>query len=188
MRMIIPTLALTFLLTACGSVATNEPPPEPTATPTPPAPTATPTPEPPTPTATPSATATPTPTASPTEAPATATPQLAATSQPALPTRPLPTRLPLPATTPPVTGEVPADLLDRIIADVMQRSGAAREEVRIVRDEAVTWSDGSLGCPQPGMSYLQVLIDGYWVIAQVGDTPYDYRVDGSGQFRLCEGN
>jgi hypothetical protein len=84
-----------------------------------------------------------------------------------------------------VTGEVPADLLDRIIADVLQRTGAQQDAVTVVRAEAVTWPDGSLGCPQPGMAYLQVLIEGYWVVLQVGDAQYDYRVDDRGRFSLC---
>lgn len=108
----------------------------------------------------------------------------AQTPQPTPPTRPLPTRIaatPAPA----VTGEAPAELLARILADVVQRSGATRQEVVIVRDEAVVWPDGSLGCPEPGMAYLQVQTDGYRVIAQVGDTRYDYRVDADGRFWLC---
>jgi hypothetical protein len=100
------------------------------------------------------------------------------------PSRPLPSRIPDPA--PAVTGEAPMELLERIIDDVVQRSGAPRQDIVIVRDEAVVWNDGSLGCPVPGEMYLQVLIDGYWVIAQVGETSYDYRVDANGQFRLCE--
>ena len=87
----------------------------------------------------------------------------------------------------PVTGEAPASLLEDIRADLAQRSGADREDMLVIRDQAVTWSDGSLGCPQPGMMYTQALVPGYWVVLQVGDQEYDYRAAESGHFMLCEG-
>lgn len=104
------------------------------------------------------------------------------------PTPPTPLRLPalVPPTPLPITGEANPLVLDRIIADAMQRTGAGREAVVILRDEAVTWPDGSLGCPQPGMAYPQVLIDGLWVVLRIGDTEYDYRADDRGRFILCE--
>jgi hypothetical protein len=87
----------------------------------------------------------------------------------------------------PVTGEAPASLLEDIRADLAQRSGANQEDMLVIRDQAVTWSDGSLGCPQPGMMYTQALVPGYWVVLQVGDQEYDYRASERGHFVLCEG-
>jgi hypothetical protein len=113
---------------------------------------------------------------------------------PTLPVRKLPTvRAPeLIQITPsdpgqPVTGETPASLLEDILADVVERTGAARQEIDIIRDQAVTWSDGSLGCPQPGVFYTQALVPGYWVVLQVGGDEYDYRASERGFFVLCEG-
>jgi hypothetical protein len=88
---------------------------------------------------------------------------------------------------PPVSGEAPASLLEDIRADLAQRSGADREEMVVIRDQAVTWSDGSLGCPQPGVFYTQALVPGYWVVLQVGEVEYDYRASERGYFVLCEG-
>jgi len=86
----------------------------------------------------------------------------------------------------PVTGEVPASLLEDIRADLAQRSGVTQEAILVIRDQAVTWSDGSLGCPQPGVFYIQALVPGYWVVLQVGEKQYDYRASESGNFFLCE--
>jgi hypothetical protein len=88
---------------------------------------------------------------------------------------------------PPVTGETPANLLEDILADVVERTGAARQEIEIIRDQAVTWSDGSLGCPLPGVLYTQALVPGYWVVLQVRGEEYDYRASERGFFVLCEG-
>jgi hypothetical protein len=47
------------------------------------------------------------------------------------------------------------------------------------------WPDGSLGCPQPGMLYTQVLTPGYQVVVEAGGEEYDYRMGRTGTFRLC---
>jgi len=88
----------------------------------------------------------------------------------------------------PVTGEVPTNLLEEMRADLVQRSGVAQEAILVIRDQAVTWSDGSLGCPQPGVFYTQALVPGYWVVLEVGEKQYDYRASASGYFFLCEGS
>jgi hypothetical protein len=87
----------------------------------------------------------------------------------------------------PVTGETPASLLEDILADVVERTGVAREAVVIIRDQAVMWSDGSLGCPQPGVFYTQALVPGYRVVLQVSEVEYDYRASERGYFLLCQG-
>ena len=60
---------------------------------------------------------------------------------------------------PPPT-EVPTMELDtletateRALEDAERRTGVARSELTVISAEAVTWADGSLGCPEPGMSY-----------------------------------
>jgi hypothetical protein len=58
--------------------------------------------------------------------------------------------------------------------------------VKIVDAHEETWSDGSLGCPEPDMMYTQALVDGYQVIVEANGTQLDYRGSGPGQFRLCE--
>ncbi len=92
----------------------------------------------------------------------------------------------VPTTEPPIVGEIPADLMAKLTSDVQTRAGVAAEAIAVVKAEATTWSDGSLGCPQPGMFYTQALVDGYWVILRVGDVIYDYRTSGTAYFVLCE--
>lgn len=87
--------------------------------------------------------------------------------------------------TTPMTGEVPAELLDEVTADARQRAGGSRQDVQVTRAEAVTWSDGSLGCPEPGMSYTQALVNGYWVELEVAGEAFDYRLNHRGAFKLC---
>ncbi|MBL8055572.1 MAG: hypothetical protein JNK29_02685 [Anaerolineales bacterium] len=124
----------------------------------------------------------PTPAVSPSPLPPTSTP--AVTPLPTLP-RTLAT---VPPTAAPVLGEVPADLMARLRADVEAQSGGPAASLELIRAEAMTWSDGSLGCPQPGMFYTQALEEGYWVVWRAPDgREYDYRLTQRGAFVLCPG-
>jgi hypothetical protein len=87
-----------------------------------------------------------------------------------------------------VIGEVPEDLLEAILADAAERTGLPPEAFTVVRAEAVVWSDGSLGCPQPDMLYTQAPVDGYWIVLEAGDKHLDCRAAESGFFSLCEGD
>jgi hypothetical protein len=84
-------------------------------------------------------------------------------------------------------GQVPPEILEEITADLIKQTGAARPDIQVVRAEAVVWNDGSLGCPKPGEVYIQILMNGYWIVVQVEGVEYDYRVSDSGHFKLCEG-
>lgn len=98
----------------------------------------------------------------------------------------VPERVPTTEATTPVTGEVPAELLDPILKDLAERTGAAPEKISVIQAQAIVWNDGSLGCPQPGVMYTQALVNGFWVILEVGEQKYDYRAAETGYFFLCE--
>lgn len=84
-----------------------------------------------------------------------------------------------------ITGEVPEEMLDKVLADLETRTGAGRSEVTVKRAESVQWNDGSLGCPEPGQAYMQVLVSGYWIVLEHDGRHYDYRASERGFFRLC---
>lgn len=92
-----------------------------------------------------------------------------------------------PRNSPPIMWETPEEILVQILADLVQRAGVDDQNIRVIWSQSVTWNDGSLGCPKPGRFYTQALVDGYWVILQVGGVYYDYRVSESGHFSLCGG-
>ncbi|MFT4230487.1 MAG: hypothetical protein QM602_09375 [Microbacterium sp.] len=58
----------------------------------------------------------------------------------------------------------------------------------LVSAESVRFSDGSLGCPKPGTSYTQAVVDGMRVVVSVDGTEYDYRFGARADAPvLCEG-
>lgn len=69
--------------------------------------------------------------------------------------------------------------------DAARRSGLPAATLRVDRAEAVTWRDGSLGCPQPGMAYTQALVPGYRVRVIAGDRVMDYHAGRSGAPQWC---
>ena len=81
---------------------------------------------------------------------------------------------------------IPSDLLDRVIADAASGSGVDPSDVDVVTAEAVTWSDGSLGCPEPGMMYTQALVPGYRVVLEIDGEQLHFHSGSSGEFSLCE--
>lgn len=75
------------------------------------------------------------------------------------------------------------------MADLSDRSGADQGDVTITSLEQVTWRDGSLGCPQPGMGYSQALVEGQRLILSLADDPaqsFDYHAGPRGAFSYCE--
>ena len=84
------------------------------------------------------------------------------------------------------TGEVPSSILDVVLADASDRASAEVTSADVALAEFVIWSDGSLGCPEPGMVYTQALVEGYRVVIEKDGTIIDYRLNSQGAFRVCE--
>ena len=61
------------------------------------------------------------------------------------------------------------------IVDLAGRLGVAPQQLEVVSVEAVVWPDGSLGCPQPGMLYPQVVQDGMRIRLAVAGVIYEYH-------------
>ena len=99
----------------------------------------------------------------------------------------VPLEAPPSTVTPPAVGNVPDSLLQAVIADAADRSGSAESALEVVRAQAVTWNDGSLGCPSPGQMYTQALVSGYWIVVEIDEREYDYRASLEGYFKLCVG-
>jgi hypothetical protein len=86
----------------------------------------------------------------------------------------------LEASMPPAEGAVPAAIVQAAIDDAATRAGVDPGSVTVTSAQAVTWPNGALGCPQPGMLYTEVITPGYHVVVEAGGTPYDYRASARG--------
>ena len=70
-------------------------------------------------------------------------------------------------------------------ADAAKVTGLAASELVVESAAQVTWSDGSLGCPQPDMAYTQALVPGYRIRIRAGQRVLDYHASTRGFFVLC---
>lgn len=64
---------------------------------------------------------------------------------------------------------------DLAVQDAADRAGLDAADVEVVTNEAVTWSDGSLGCPEPGQFYTQALVEGYRIVVEAGTETFEYH-------------
>lgn len=113
------------------------------------------------------------------ESPATA-------AVPAAPDAPAPAPTPEPAA-PSVTPEVaegPAGAPEAVKAAaralLAKELGAAETAFALDSASGVTWSDASLGCPQEGFAYAQVLTPGYKLLFSHQGTAYPVHTNNDG--------
>jgi hypothetical protein len=90
----------------------------------------------------------------------------------------------------PVSETVPAEIaaapaVQAAVADLASRQGVGRDQVDVVEVREVTWRDGSLGCPQPGMNYTQALVDGQLVVLAIGGKRFEYHGGPNRPLFLC---
>ncbi len=91
---------------------------------------------------------------------------------------------PTPRPTDPPT--LPADPVEQAKAALASHLGVDQSQVTVVSSDEVTWRDGSLGCPEPGMFYTQALIPGTRTILEVAGKQYHYHSGGNRTPFLCE--
>ena len=112
-------------------------------------------------------------------------------SPPPTPTPPQPEQtspLPDPASSP---IEPPSQSPDQVVAAAKEHLanelGIASGDVTAMAVEPVEWSDASLGCPEPGKAYAQVITPGYRIVFEAGQKEYELHTDQSGQaIVICE--
>lgn len=63
--------------------------------------------------------------------------------------------------------------------------GVEPDAVTVLEMEAVEWRDASLGCPQPGMMYAQVITSGYRATVEVEGEQYQVHMDAKGHGTVC---
>jgi hypothetical protein len=81
---------------------------------------------------------------------------------------------------------IPDEVWAAIVADLQRRLDGQVEGLTVVSATAQTWTDGSLGCPEPGQIYTQALVDGYQIVVEVEGQRYDFRIGSGTDVRLCE--
>ena len=79
----------------------------------------------------------------------------------------------------------PVDTVTTAIDDLAERLGVDPRRIRLIDSHAVTWPDGSMGCPQPDQEQSQVEVDGYLVLISHEDRLFTYHAGSDGSPFLC---
>lgn len=103
---------------------------------------------------------------------------------PSLPTQGVPTQM-FQSIPDPLT-ETLQNLIDKAKEDLADRLSISIDQVNFIGVYDVTWPDSSLGCPQDGMMYAQVLTPGYLILLEYGNIQYEYHSEKSTQVVYCE--
>ncbi|GAB4168830.1 MAG: hypothetical protein Kow0020_02300 [Wenzhouxiangellaceae bacterium] len=60
-------------------------------------------------------------------------------------------------------------------AELAERLGVEAGQIRTVAAEFVTWPNGALGCPEPGMMYTMALVPGYRIVLESNGALHHYH-------------
>jgi hypothetical protein len=77
--------------------------------------------------------------------------------------------------------------IEAALADATRRTGLERRSLNVAVAQAVTWPDGSMGCPSPGRSYTQALVPGYLIRIEAGPATLEYHTNTRKRLVLCTG-
>ena len=78
------------------------------------------------------------------------------------------------------------NLIEKAKDDLAQRLAIPATQVNLVESTEVDWSDSSLGCPQPGMFYLQIITPGYLILLEANAAQYEYHSNREAYVVYCE--
>jgi len=74
---------------------------------------------------------------------------------------------------------------EAVLADASKRTGIEVAKLEVVESISVTWPDGSLGCPEPGMNYTMALVPGYRIRIKADQQALNYHASARGYWVLC---
>ena len=71
------------------------------------------------------------------------------------------------------------------VTDLRERVADPSAEVTVVSVDEVEWPDGSIGCPEPGLSYTQAIVNGSRIVLMTGGIQYEYHQAAGGDPFYC---
>ena len=77
-------------------------------------------------------------------------------------------------------------LIEKAKSDLAQRLSVATDQINLIEATAVVWPDSSLGCPQEGMVYAQVLTPGFLILLEHAGNISEYHTSSGTEIVTCE--
>ena len=69
--------------------------------------------------------------------------------------------------------------------DLAEQLNITTQAIEVAIVQPVEWRDSSLGCPQRGVMYAQVITPGFWIVLKA-DKQYIYHTDAGKKVVLCQ--
>lgn len=100
-------------------------------------------------------------------------------------------RIQIPVDVSPLTSPLAPDvkpIVDTLRPLVAEETGDKPDELRVISIEETMWRDTSLGCPEPGKAYAQVMVSGWRVIFEnAAGERYDvHTAEDPHRFVICK--
>jgi hypothetical protein len=76
--------------------------------------------------------------------------------------------------------------LDLAVNNLADKLGVNPGNIQVLGIKTVEWPDASLGCPQKGVLYIQVITPGYNITLEAGGNTYNYHTDKVERIVLCQ--
>jgi hypothetical protein len=77
------------------------------------------------------------------------------------------------------------NLIEKAKGDLAQRLSIPENEIILLKATDVVWPNSSLGCPQKGMVYAEVLTPGYLIILSVENQEFEYHASRGTELIYC---
>lgn len=76
-------------------------------------------------------------------------------------------------------------LMEAVVLNLTRYLDMQADAVAVVSTESVTWPNGGLGCPEEGMAYAEVMVEGSRITLEADGQTYVYHTSSGGEFVLC---
>lgn len=77
-------------------------------------------------------------------------------------------------------------LIEKAREDLAERLSIEISQISLLEAREVTWPNASLGCPQPGMAYADVLTPGFLIILKANALAFEYHASRESEVFYCE--
>ena len=81
--------------------------------------------------------------------------------------------------------EASGKMVSLVKGHLAQRLNIDVDQIVVSDIKPVVWRDAGLGCPKPGVDYIQVETPGYNILLSAGGKTYSYHTDALKRFVQC---
>ena len=81
--------------------------------------------------------------------------------------------------------EASGKMVSLVKGHLAQRLNIAVDQIVVSDIKPVVWRDAGLGCPKPGVDYIQVETPGYNILLSADGKTYTYHTDAAKRFVQC---